>query len=157
MLFKSKYDGDYIFAFDNIADAKVIESKMILAKKYTDKVLKFYCFTGFDRSDKWNADFWKQDIFDLLKRIEILMRHRCMPYVMRFNRYVESPYRGVYISIARWCNQPSFYKKKSLREFAELNGKDSACYKYLSDFEEKFPEVAYFYDLKFERSNEDGV
>ena len=157
LLFRSKYDGDYIFAFDNIADAKVIESKMILAKKYTDKVLKFYCFTGFDRSDKWNADFWKQDIFDLLKRIEILMRHRCMPYVMRFNRYVESPYRGVYISIARWCNQPSFYKKKSLREFAELNGKDSACYKYLSDFEEKFPEVAYFYDLKFERSNEDGV
>ena len=40
---------------------------------------------------------------------------------------------------------------------ADLNGKSSACYKYLSDFEEKFPEVAYFYDLKFERSSKDGV
>ena len=151
-LFSAKYDGDYIFAFDNVADAALIEQKMIMARKYTDKVLKFYCFTGFDRNDKWDGAFWKQDIFDLLIRIEILMRHRCLPYVMRFNRYEESPYRGMYISIARWCNQPSFFKKKSLREFAELNGANSACYRYLSDFEDKFPEVAYFYDLKFERS-----
>ena len=79
------------------------------------------------------------------------MRNRCMPYVMRFNRYAESPYRGMYITIARWCNQPSFYKKKSLREFGLLNGEGSACKRYLSDFEDKFPEVAYFYDLKFEK------
>lgn len=157
LLFGSKYDGDYIFAFDNVADAELIESKMALARKYTDRVLKFYCFTGFDRNDKWDGAFWQQDIFDLFTRIEILIRHRCLPYVMRFNRYEESPYRGVYISIARWCNQPSFFKKKSLREFAELNGRSSACYRYLSDFEERFPEVAYFYDLKFERSNNDGV
>ena len=156
-LFSGKYDGDFIFAFDNVADAELIEKKMVLARKYTDRVLKFYCFTGFDRADKWDDNFWKQDIFDLFTRIEILMKHKCLPYVMRFNRYEESPYRGVYISIARWCNQPSFFKKKSLREFADLNGKSSACYKYLSDFEEKFPEVAYFYDLKFERSSKDGV
>lgn len=152
LLFDSKYEGDYIFAFDNISDAKLIEQKIKLARKYTDVVMKFYCFTGFDRNDKWDEAFWKQDIFDLFARIEILMRNRCLPYVMRFNRYVESPYRGIYISIARWCNQPSFFKKKSLREFAILNGEKSACYRYLSDFENKFPEAAYFYDLKFERS-----
>ena len=152
LLFDSKYEGDYIFAFDNVSDAKLIEKKIKLARKYTDVVMKFYCFTGFDRDDKWDEAFWKQDIFDLFARIEILMRNRCLPYVMRFNRYVESPYRGIYISVARWCNQPSFFKKKSLREFAILNGEKSACYKYLSDFENKFPEAAYFYDLKFERS-----
>ena len=157
LIFNSKYDGDYIFAFDNVADAGVVEEKIKLARKYTDAVIKFYCFTGFDRNDRWDEDFWQQDIFDLFTRIEILMRHKCMPYVMRFNRYVDSPYRGVYISIARWCNQPAFYKKKSLREFAELNGKDSACYKYLSDFEKKFPQVAYFYELKFERSSNNGI
>ena len=151
LLFSGKYDGDYIFAFDNIADAELIEKKIKLARKYTDAVMKFYCFTGFDRNDKWNDDFWKHDIFDLFTRIEILMRNKCMPYVMRFNRYEESPYRGMYITIARWCNQPSFYKKKSLREFGEINAPGSACRKYLSDFEEKFPEVAYFYDLKFEK------
>jgi hypothetical protein len=149
MLFASKYDGDYIFAFDDIADAELIESKIQLARKYSNAVFKFYCFYGFDRANRWDADFWRQDIFDLFTRIEILMRNRCLPYVMRFTRYVESPYRGVYVSVARWCNQPSFYKKKSLREFAQLNGKGSACYKYLSDFENQFPEVAHFYDIKY--------
>ena len=157
LLFNSKYDGDYIFAFDNVMDAALIEQKIIMARKYTDAVMKFYCFTGFDREDRWNEEFWRQDIFELFIRIEILMRNKCIPYVMRFNRYVESPYRGIYISIARWCNQPSFFKKKSLREFAIANGKTSACYRYLSDFENKFPEAAYFYDLKFEGSENDGV
>lgn len=149
LLFASKYDGDYIFAFDNLEDAVLIESKLKLIRKYTDKVPKFYCFTGFDRNDKWDEDFWKQDIFDLLIRIEILMKYKSIPYVMRFNRYVESPYKGMYITIARWCNQPSFFKKKSLREFGKANGIDSACNRYLSDFEKKFPEVAYFYDMKY--------
>ena len=154
VLFKSNYAGDFGFAFDNIADAPAIEKKLQLMREYTDKVPKFFCFTGFDRQDKWDEDFWRQDIFDLLIRIEILMRYRCLPYVMRFNRYVESPYRGVYITITRWCNQPSFFKKKSLREFAESNGLNSACYRYIRDFEEKFPDVSYFYDLKFD--NYDG-
>ena len=41
-LFGSKYDGDYIFAFDNVADAELIEKKILLARKYTDAVMKFY-------------------------------------------------------------------------------------------------------------------
>lgn len=153
-LFGSKYDGDYIFAFDNMADAELIERKVQLARQYTNKVMKFYCFCGFDRTERWDSTFWRQDIFDLFTRIEILMRNRCLPYVMRFARYCESPYRGLYINIARWCNQPSFYKKKSLREFAELNGISSACFKYLSDFEEMFPEIAHFYDMKYDKSDE---
>jgi hypothetical protein len=148
-LFCSRYDGDYIFAFDNVADAELIEQKIQLARKYTNAVMKFYCFCGFDRNGRWDVGFWRQDVFDLFTRIEILMRNHCLPYVMRFARYVESPYRGVYVSIARWCNQPSFFKKKSLREFAELNGADSACYRYLRDFEQRFPKIAYFYDMKY--------
>lgn len=150
-LFGSKYDGDYIFAFDNVADAELIERKIHLARKYTDAVMKFYCFCGFDRTEHWDADFWRQDVFDLLFRIEILMRNRCLPYVMRFARYSESPYRGMYVSIARWCNQPGFFKKKSLREFAIANGKKSACYRYLMDFEKQFPEVGKYYDMRFEK------
>ena len=149
-LFGSRYDGDYIFAFDNVADAELIERKIQLARKYTNAVMKFYCFCGFDRSDRWGSDFWQQDVFDLFRRIEILMRNRCLPYVMRFSRYAESPYCGVYVSIARWCNQPCFFKKKSLREFAELNGAESACYKYVIDFEKLFPGVAHYLDMKFE-------
>ena len=152
-LFSSKYDGDYIFAFDNLADAELIESKIKLARKYTNAVMKFYCFCGFDRNNHWDTEFWKQDVFELLQRVEILMRNRCIPYVMRFMKYTESPYRGVYITIARWCNQPSFYKKKSLREFAICNGINSSCYKYLEEFERMYPEAGYYFDLKYEELN----
>lgn len=65
MLFKSKYDGDYIFAFDNVEDYDLIERKLKLIREYTDKIPKFYTFCGFDRNDKWDADFWKDDLWAL--------------------------------------------------------------------------------------------
>ena len=86
---------------------------------------------------------------ELLQRIRILMRYRCLPYVMRFERYVESPYRGMYITLARWCNQPAFFKKKSLREFVKANGAGSITEQYFSGFEKAFPEAASFSDLRF--------
>lgn len=149
-LFGSRYDGDFIFAFDNVADSPVIEEKLKMIRRHTTAIPKFYCFCGFDRNGRWDADFWRQDIFDLFSRIEILMRYRCLPYIMRYARYAESPYRGVYITIARWCNQPSFYKKKSLREFSQMESNKAAA-RYLCDFEKRFPEAAFFYDLKFEK------
>ena len=149
MLFKSKYDGDYIFAFDNVADYELIERKLQLLRKYTEKYPKFYVFCGFDRDDKWDDEFWKQDIFDMFKRIELLMRYHCLPYIMRFNRYLESPYQGVYKTVAAWCNQPSFFKKKSLRGFGEANGSDSARNRYIVDFEEKYPEFKKYMDMKW--------
>lgn len=130
LLFNSKYDGDYIFAFDNIADYEIIENKLELIRKYTDKVAKFYVFCGFDRSGKW-TDFWYEDIVDVFRRIELLMKYKCLPYIMRYNRYTESPYRGIYVTLARWCNQPSLFKKKSFEEFCSLR-QDSQ--KYLKEF-----------------------
>lgn len=154
MLFSSKYDGDYIFAFDNVADYDLIENKLKMLRKYTGKVAKFYVFCGFDRNDKWDNDFWRQDLYDLWKRIELLMRYQCLPYIMRFNRYEESPYRGMYITLARWCNQPSLFKKKSLREFVATDQKNSkkecASSKYIKQVEIDIPDLALrYFDLKF--------
>ena len=139
-----------VLDIDNYADADVIQQKIQLLRTYTKAVPKFYCFTGYDREGHWDADFWRRDLLELLYRIEILMRQRCLPYVMRYQRYEESPYRGMYITLARWCNQPAFFKKKSLREFVCCNGEGSASYRYLSGFERAFPEADYFLDLKFE-------
>ena len=149
LLFTSKYAGDFAFAFDNIADYDLVQDKLELIRQHTEKVCKFFCFCGFDRNDKWDGEFWAQDIFDLLARIELLMNYRCLPYIMRFNRYVESPYARLYTSIARWCNQPQFFKKKSLREFAIANGENSACYKAVYDFEKQYPKVGPYLDMKF--------
>jgi hypothetical protein len=155
VLFSAKYDGDMTFAFDNVADYDLIERKLKLIREYTDKQMRFYCFCGFDRNDRWDAKFWKQDLYDLFKRIELLMRYKCVPYVMRFNRYVESPYKGISITTTRWCNQPSMFKTKSLREFAVACNKyyksgESADYRYLMKVEQDVPELAdKYFDLHF--------
>jgi len=155
LLFKdAKYFGDYIFAFDHIGDREIIEDKLKIWKKHIKKTTKLYVFCGFDREDKWNQEFWEQDIADTFERIKILMKYGALPYIMRFNRYEESPYRGMYINLARWCNQPSFYKKKSFREFCEINGENSSTMKYLNEFELEHPSVAAMYfDLKYEQLN----
>lgn len=152
---KVKYYGDYIFAFDFIGDKDIIEEKLTLWKKYVKKTTKLYVFCGFDREDKWDDNFWLQDIKDTFERIKILMKHGCLPYIMRFNRYEESPYRGIYITLARWCNQPSMFKKKSFREYAYYTkGVGSIAKRYLDDFEKQHPEVAkQYYDLKFENES----
>ncbi len=149
ILFKSKYDGDYIFAFDNIADYDLIERKLKLLRQYTEKYPKFYVFCGFDREDKWNDEFWRQDIFDMMKRVELLMKYHCLPYIMRFNRYLESPYQGVYKTVGAWCNQPSFFKKKSLREFGIASGLNSARNRYIVVFEKMYPEFKKYMDMKW--------
>lgn len=154
MLFSSKYDGDFIFAFDNVADYDLIEQKLKLIRVHTHKTPKFYVLCGFDRNDHWDKSFWEQDLWDLWIRIELLMRYGCLPYIMRYNRYVESPYAGIYVTMARWCNQPSFFKKMSLREFVLANnvGKKtvSASMRYLCKVEQEVPELAQtYFDIKY--------
>lgn len=151
-LFAAKLTGDLIFAFDDIADTPVIVDKLSMIQKlYPEhkKSLKFYCFTGFDRADGWDDRFWIQDVFDLFERIRILFSFRALPYVMRHARYEDSPHRGMYITLARWCNQPSFVKKVSFRVFCEKNGVRSAAYRYAESFEAAHPEVTPYYDMVF--------
>jgi hypothetical protein len=151
LLFDSKYDGDIIFAFDNVEDYEIIEKKLKMLRTHTHKVVKFYVLCGFDKDNKYDDEFWKNDIEGVFKRIELLMKYRCLPYIMRFKEYENSPYKGMYITFARWCNQPSFFKKKSLREFAEANGKGYATDRYISQFEKDHPEIANrYYDMKWE-------
>jgi len=114
LLSKSKYKGDYIFAFDNIEDREVVEEKMKIWRQFTDPYssnTKLYVFCGFDRNEKYDDQFWLQDIIDLFERIRILMTYGCIPYIMRHENYEKSPFKGVYITIARWCNQISFFQE----------------------------------------------
>jgi len=156
-LINSKYIGDYIFAFDNIADKEEIEQKLKLWRKYcttTAQTTKLYVFCGYDRNNKWDYEFWVQDIKDAFERIKILMKYGCLPYIMRYYRYEESPYRGIYINLARWCNQPSFLIKKSFREYCEVNGDNSSTMRYMREFEKNYPDIAKkYFDMRFEDLN----
>ena len=121
-LMTQKYDGDYIFAFDNIEDRNVIEEKAHLIRKYNKHLgqnIKFYVLCGFDRNNRYDDAFWEQDIKDTFERIFILAKYNFKPYIMRFEKYKTSPLYGTYVNVACWCNQPSLFNNLSYRQFCE--------------------------------------
>ncbi|MBE6977868.1 MAG: hypothetical protein E7438_04415 [Ruminococcaceae bacterium] len=156
ILFQANYDGDYTFAFDNIEDYETIHKKLHLIRKYTNVTcMKFYVLVAFESTDA-------VDIENAFKRIELLMRYRCLPYLMRYQNKNDTPwkrseFREMYITMARWCNQPSFFKKMSFREYCEANqlrikteNKLCTAMRAMTDFEARFPEVAAkYFDLHF--------
>lgn len=146
VIFNSNWIGDYIFAFDNIKDKELVERKLQLIRKYTNKIPKFYCFCGYnhDCPDTYYNDFWVKDINELFERIEILMKYKSLPYIMRYKDYELSPYKRLYNSIAAWCNQPNFFKKFSFRGYCEYGASLGRMYllKSLKEFEWNYPDVA---------------
>ncbi len=155
---KSKWIGERIFAFDNIKDREIIERNIRMIRKYYNGQVKFYCFCGYnhDSPGEYSDNFWVKDIADLFERIKILMKYGCIPYVMRYKDYELSPYKGMYINISSWCNQPSFFKKKSFSEFCMLRGMSADGYKrygvdfqqYLDDGGKKYASWNYYDEFK---------
>lgn len=151
ILNKCKYHGDIIFAFDHIEDRELIEKKLKLWRSCSFKPTKLYVLSGFEGIDE-------NEIISVFERIKIIMTYGCLPYIMRHENYLNSPYKGLFIQLARWCNQPGLFKKKSFREFCELTqsgiktkGKLCSAMVALKEFEEKFPDIARkYFDLKFE-------
>lgn len=150
----AKYHGDFIFAFDHLEDTDLIIEKVQLWKRYSSRICKMYVISGYDSQDE-------KDIEGVFFRIATLMKYGSLPYIMRYEKYKESPYKGMYIELARWCNQPNFFKKKSFRQFCIANQEQKknqetncAAYQTMLDFEEKFPEIAAkYFDLRFDEEN----
>lgn len=157
ILFSTKYDGDYTFAFDNIEDYDLIQEKLKMIRKHSSvRHIKFYVLVGFKSTNE-------VDIIEAFDRIELLMRYQCIPYIMRYQHknyspWKESRYKGLYVALARWCNQPNIFKKMSFRQFCEANQalhktKNSLCsaMKAITLFEQDFPEVAKkYFDLRYD-------
>lgn len=121
LLSKSRYHGDFIFAFDNWRDRPIIEKALKIWKKHNPKKsTKFYLFCGFKQSEA-NFQMFYKDIWELFQRIKVLMQYGCVGYVMRHEDYHKAPIPNFYVQIARWCNQQQFYKKMSFWEFSYRN------------------------------------
>lgn len=148
------YHGDFIFAFDHLKDKELIIEKVQMWKRYSSRICKMYVLSGFDSQDE-------KDIEGVFERISVLMKYGSLPYIMRYEEYKNSRFKGMYIELARWCNQPQFFKKKSFREFCVANqdykkNQDSNCAAYQSmlDFEREFPQIAEkYFDLRFDQEN----
>lgn len=143
ILVKSRYDGDYIFAFDNIEDSETIEAKLQMWRNITKKNTKLYTLAAYKSQDI-------KDIEDMFIRIKILLKYSCMPYIMRYQSFKLSEFRRIYTHVARWCNQPAIIKRMSFREFCTAHGSNHIAHKTMIDFEKDFPEIAKeYFDIKF--------
>ena len=145
-------------------------------REHCKKSTKLYVLVAYDSQDE-------KDIEGTFFRIKTLMEYGCLPYIMRFEEYKNSTFKDMYIQLARWCNQPSFFKKMSFRQFCVRNeeyhqgiqnlvpkGKYNkklkiprghhkrdnycSCYRTMIDFEARYPEIAKkYFDLRFEELN----
>lgn len=188
LLSKVNYHGDYIFAFDHYRMDDPNERKQVeqtikglqVWRKHCNKSTKLYVLVAYDSQDE-------TDIEGTLFRIKTLMEFGCLPYIMRFEKYNNSRFKSMYTQLARWCNQPSFFKKMSFRQYCVRNEeyhqgiqhltpkgnynkilkiprgvqpkeKYCSCYQTMLDFEAEFPKIAEeYFDLRFEELNQHQV
>lgn len=121
MLSKAPYHGDFIFAFDQWKDRDLIERKLKIWKRHCpSKTTKFYLFCGYELTADDDEKIFT-DVYYLFRRIQILMSFGCLGYVMRHADYENHRLGNIYTQVARWCNQPQFYKKMSFEEFVLRN------------------------------------
>jgi hypothetical protein len=111
MLSKLNYMGEYIFAFDHIADKAVIEEKLSIVKKYIPKDWKvkffLYCHPGMSI------------VRDVYYRILWCKDHKVLPYFMRDLSCWQSPDVRTYNDFSAWCNQPGIFKNHTYKQFCE--------------------------------------
>lgn len=151
MLHNSKYAGEFIFAFDDIKDKQEIEESFRIWRKYNKSKIKFYVLAAYDRNFKYDNKFWVNDIINTFERVKFLMRHKALPYIMRYKEYENSPFRGMYVNIAGWCNQPHLLTKMSFREYSLKKNPEGASQRYMENFERQYPAIAKeYFDMKWE-------
>lgn len=101
------YDGEYIFAFDQIKDKPIIEKNMKIWRPLVkDWQTKFYVLVGFDST-----------LEEDLERVFFLRKNKCLPYIMRHTNCYSSSNRPFYTDLAAWCNQPGLFKNMSFKKF----------------------------------------
>ena len=119
LLNKSKYFGDYIFAFDNIKLKNVIKEKLKLLTWIPDWRKKFYVYIHPDMK-----------LSETLNRILFLKSNKCLPYIMRDITCWSSEYSNFYKDIAAYCNQPKMFKNFSFEGFLNIRYTNSKRIEY---------------------------
>lgn len=152
ILFSAKYDRCYTFAFDSIKDYDLIKTKLEIIKKFRNKLdVRFYVLVGFESIDI-------DDVKNAFIRIALLLRNGVIPYIMRYRSETSEPwqtsrYRGVYVALARWCNQVSSIKKLSFAEFCDFSDSQvkgiSADHRALIQLAQDAPELKEYFDVRY--------
>ena len=123
---EARYHGDYLFAFDNIADKELIvrqlETVWAPYISQSGHKTRMYVLVGFDRQGKYGEAFYRQDMMDAFERARILLAHGCYPYIMCYADAKKSPYGWFYMTLAAWCNQMITITKMTFAEVHKQRG-----------------------------------
>jgi len=111
LISRLNYWGNLTFAFDNIRHKIRINQKLKILNHYIkqDWKIRFFIYCHPSMSIK----------NDVLFRIMWCRRNKVLPYLMRDKSCYSDPNHRLYVDLAAWCNQPSFFKKMSFSEFLE--------------------------------------
>lgn len=163
-LSRGRYYGDFIFAFDQWDERDIIQKKLKIWKRYCPtKTTKLYLFCGYKITETDDEKLF-EDVLSVFRRMEVLMSFGCLGYIMRHSDYKNHPLSNIYTQIARWCNQPQFYKKMSFEEFIIRNqtyqeeqfGNKNTCksLRTYTDFKNKYnsrlDEIECFFKMKYQ-------
>jgi hypothetical protein len=144
MLAEAPFNGEVIFAFDQMRDAAMVKKGLaVLRKHLPTKGAKGYVLCGFEDQG------WK-DIASVFRRLQVLWQSEVIGYLMRHQdcRLGSPVCRPIYTHLARWANQPQFQRKISFREFCEKNGGRAA--RAMTAFAKVYPAVAAeYFDRKY--------
>ena len=112
-LSKLNYMGEYIFAFDEPKYQLLLDSKIILMKKYISKPWKLKFYIYYHPS---------MDLKQLIERVEWCRKHECLPYVIRDIACWDSEkeIKEFLIDYTAYCNQPAMFKKKDFEDFLSI-------------------------------------
>ena len=146
----------YIFAFDDIKDKEIMIKKFELFRSITDCFARFYVLCGFDKNSKYDDEFWERDLYETFERIKIIMEYGSVPYIMKYEKWVNSPWKGTYSNISNWCNILFRYKKMSFEESCKAQtrwngGKEDSTMRHYKKALSELPDLAKeYFGLRYE-------
>ena len=106
LLSKLNYLHEYIFAFDDIKLAAMIECKLEIMSWRKPWQFKFFVYIHPD-----------MHLSDTVKRIVWLKEHQILPYIMRDIACWNSAYNQFYVDLAGYCNQVFAFKSLDFEQF----------------------------------------
>jgi hypothetical protein len=123
-LARLNYEGEYIFAFDDIRYKRALDKKIVQIKKHIPKPwrIKFYIYFHPD-----------MDLPQLIERVEWCRAHECKPYIMRDSACWLRSCKDFMIDYAAYCNQPGFFKNMTFPQFLEKRQESGSINKERAD------------------------
>ena len=109
---------------------------------------KLYVLTGFDSKNKYDYEFWHNDLLTTLERIKILFSLGAIPYIMKYDKLniaKNNPFASILDFITNWANQTQYVKKMSLNDIYQ----DS---KVKAIFTREYPEIVdKYFNMKLKK------